>query len=100
MVEPVQKRPKLKVPYAPSSEGKGHYSVNTMEEKIVSEYAGYDFDRLDELEIFEFWLLLRDAVVYNCKQTEEGRDYLKKCWLAEQSEPDRDTLRKFFGKGG
>jgi hypothetical protein len=44
--------------------------------------------------------LLRDAVVYNCKQTEEGRDYLKKCWLAEQSEPDRDTLRKFFGKGG
>ena len=63
----------------------------------MSEYTGYDFDRLEDLSVFEFWLLLRDAVVYNCQQTEQGRDYLEKCWTAEQVSPDRSALREYFG---
>jgi hypothetical protein len=93
-----KKQPKLKVPYSPSAENKGHYEVNTIEEKIVSEYTGYNFERLEELSVFEFWLLLRDAVIYNCSQTKEGMEYLEKCWLADQTEPDRSTLKKYFGK--
>jgi len=93
-----QERPKLKVPYYPEKDNKGHFSVNTLEEKVVSAYSGYDLDRIEELEVTEFWLLLRDAVVYNCQQTEEGRDYLEKCWLTDQTEPDRDALRKYFKK--
>ena len=69
-----------------------------LDEKTVAEFTGYDFDRLNNLNVFEFWLLLRDAVVYNCQQTEEGRDYLEKCWVAEQTEPDRGSLRKYFQK--
>ena len=76
----------------------GHYTVSTIEEKIVRDYTGYDFDRLELLTVFEFWALLRDAFIYECKQTEQGRDYLEKCWLAEQTEPDRAALRKYFGK--
>jgi hypothetical protein len=72
--------------------------VNTLEEKIVSDYTGYDFDRLDGLTVFEFWLLLRDAVIYGCQQTDEGRKYLEKCWLADQTKPDRSALHKYFGK--
>ena len=94
----IQERPKLKVPYCPDKDNKGHYKTNTLEEKLVAEYAGYNFDRIEELEVTEYWLLLRDAVVYNCQQTEEGRDYLEKCWLADQTEPDRNALRKYFKK--
>jgi hypothetical protein len=53
---------------------------------------------MESLTVFEFWLLLRDAVIYNCQQTEEGRDYLERCWAAEQTEPDRKMLRQYFGK--
>lgn len=87
---------KLKIPYYPEDdeEDKGHYEINTIEEKIVSEYTGYNFDRLDELTIFEYWLLLRDAVIYNYMQTDEGKEYLENCWRMEQTEPDRRTLRE------
>ena len=93
-----KKQPKLKVPYCPDGDDKGHFEVRTLEEKAVSDYTGYNFDRLNDLDIFQFWLLLHDAAVYNCQQTQEGRDYLEKCWLAEQTEPDRAELRKRFKK--
>lgn len=94
-----RKEPKLNVPYAPSGESKGRYFVNALEEKMVSDFSGYDFDRIENLSIFEFWALLHDAVVYNCQQTEEGRKYLNACWLHSQTEPDRGALQKYFGKG-
>ncbi|AGK95410.1 hypothetical protein Clopa_0348 [Clostridium pasteurianum BC1] len=93
--------PKLKVPYYPEDDGdnEGHYKVNTVEEKIVSEYTGYDFDRLGQLNIFEFWLLLRDAIIYNNSQTKAGREYLENCWSIDKTEPDRESIRrKMSGK--
>ncbi|MDF2675585.1 MAG: hypothetical protein K0R09_3857 [Clostridiales bacterium] len=70
-----------------------------MEEKIVSEYTGYNFDRLEELNVFEFWLLLRDAIIYNNKQTKAGREHLENCWRIDQTEPDRKSIRrKLSGK--
>jgi len=53
---------------------------------------------LEELEVFEYWLLLRDAAIYNHMQTEEGRKYLDNCWRMEQTSPQRDALRKKFKK--
>lgn len=50
--------------------------------------------------MFEYWLLLRDAVIYNYMQTPEGIKYLEKCWRMEQTEPDRKALRKKFRGGG
>lgn len=94
-----KKGKKLTVPSCPDvMDSEGHYSVSTMEEKIVRDYTGFDFGQLESLTIFDFWLYLRDAVVFNCQQTEEGRDYLEKCWVAEQTEPDRKMLRHYFGK--
>jgi len=90
---------KLIVPSCPGDKGnEGHYSVSTLEEKIVRDYTGYDLDRIESLTVFEFWLYLRDAVIYNCNQTDSGKEYLEKCWAAEQREPDRSTLRKYFGR--
>jgi len=86
------------VPYYPDEGEDGRYEVNTIEEKIVSEYTGYNFDRIDELGVFEFWLLLRDAIIYRYMQTEEGRKYLDNCWRIEQTKPQREALRKKVGK--
>ena len=61
---------------------------------MVCKHTGYNFDRLDDLDIFEYWLLLRDAVVYNFMQTEEGREYLENCYRMGQTEPDRKALRE------
>ena len=92
---------KLTVPSCPSDKDtEGHYAVNLLEEKLVRDFTGYDFDRLEELTVFEFWLYLRDAVVYNLSQTEEGQKQLEKCWISEQTSPDRQSLRKYFHKHG
>jgi len=53
---------------------------------------------VSELCYYDYLLLLRDAVIYRCSQTESGRDYLEKCWILEQSAPDRRALRKFAGR--
>lgn len=50
-----------------------------------------------DLDILTYNTLLRDAFVLRLKETEEGRDYLEKCWRFQQVEPDRAALRKQFG---
>ncbi|MBU3153505.1 hypothetical protein KPL46_01100 [Clostridium estertheticum] len=69
-----------------------------MEEKTVSTYTGYDFDRLEDMCVFEYWLLLKNAIIYNYMQTEEGREYLDQCWIMEQTKPDRAKLREKYGR--
>lgn len=74
--------------------------MNYLEEKLVSEYTGFNFAQILELDVFEYQALLRDAVIYKYMQTEEGRDYLDRCWILEQTKPDRKRLREKFGKEG
>ena len=92
------KRPKLVIPHLPKEGDEGHYDIHSIEEKFVKDYSGHDFDRIEELNIFEYWLLLRDSVIWNHMQTEEGRKYLEDCWRMEQTTPDRKRLRDKFGK--
>lgn len=77
----------------------GHgYAVITFAEKLVCDYSGISFFQLEQLPVDEFRLLLRDAYVYQLDKTEKGREYLNKCWVLEQTEPDRGRLREVFGK--
>lgn len=102
MVRQREKWKKLKIPYYPSDndDDKGHYAVNTYEEKIICDYTGYTFKDIDDLVVFEYWLLLRDAVIFNNMQTEEGKEYLDNCWIMEQTQPDRKKIRETFKRGG
>jgi hypothetical protein len=70
-----------------------------LEEKLVCDYTGFNFAQIERLDVFEYWALLRDAVIYKYMQTEKGREYLERCWILEQTKPDRAKLRKRFGKG-
>ena len=96
MVKQRKNIPKLKIPSYDDGEDsdEGRYRVDTMEEKIICKYTGYDFDRLEDMEVFEYWHLLKDAVIYNRMQTEEGREYLEKCYRLEQTEPNRQAIRE------
>jgi hypothetical protein len=50
------------------------------------------------MEIFEYWLLLRDAVIYNYMQYDEGRKYLDNCYRMGETKPNREKLREQFKK--
>lgn len=46
----------------------------------------------------DFLVTFRDATIYNLMQTEEGNEYLEKCWNLEQTTPDRERLKNKFNK--
>lgn len=50
-----------------------------------------------ELDIFTYWALLHDAVVYGNAQTEEGRKWLHNAWRINQTEPEEEKLHKKYG---
>ena len=70
----------------------------TISEALIAEYTKLDFLKIKELPIDVYCLYMRDAFIYKQNQTESGREYLKKCWLLEQTTPDRKGLRENFGK--
>jgi hypothetical protein len=74
--------------------------LNYIEEKLVFDYTGFNFAQIDDLNVFEYWAMLRDAVIYKYMQTKEGQEYLDRCWTLEQTKPDRARLREKFGKVG
>jgi len=54
--------------------------------------------QIEDLGLIEYMVYLRDAVIYNCNQSEKGREYLENCWILEQKKPDRKMLREKFQK--
>lgn len=65
--------------------------------KLVCDYARISFLELESIRVDEFRALLRDAYIHSLQQTERGREYLEKCWVLEQTKPDRGKLRERFG---
>lgn len=55
---------------------------------------------IEKLSIDTYMFLMRDAFIYKQNQTKSGREYLEKCWIMEQTRPDREKLRNKFGKEG
>jgi hypothetical protein len=72
------------------------YTIQTLPDKLVCDYARISFFDLEDLPVDEFKFLLREAFIYKMNQTEAGREYLEKCWILEQTTPDRKKLRERF----
>lgn len=66
----------------------------------MAEYASVSILDTDEFDIFTFWAMLRDAIIFNRSQTKEGRKWLKNAWRIRQTEPETEKLRQKAGKGG
>lgn len=54
----------------------------------------------DDLDVFTFWGLLRDAVIFNHSHTKEGRKWLKNAWRIHQTEPESEKLHQKMREGG
>ncbi len=92
---------KLKCPYYPSDDEDNMdtgYIVESIGEKRVAEYLKISMLEVEELDLIEYLFFLREAVIYNCSQTEDGREYLRNANRLEQTSPDRKKLREKYGK--
>ena len=74
------------------------YEIYTTDEHLISEYSGLNFFQIGELDYLDFLILRRDAHINALSQTESGREYLEKAYYFEQTKPDRESLRRKFGK--
>lgn len=74
--------------------------INTTWEHLVAQYTGLNILQVEELDYIDYLMYRRDAFIYRMSQTEKGKEYLDNAWRLEQTKPDRDSLRKKFGKEG
>ena len=90
------------MPYYPR-EDKGQeipYTLETRPEKLVMDYCHINIYEVQEMEIDIYLFFLREAMIFENSQTDEGREYLQNCWRIEQTKPERQKLREKYGKGG
>ncbi len=81
-----------------SDEDVPYLLTETGDLKLVSDYTRMDFNQVIELDCVTYKILAKDAFVDKLGQTEEGREYLENCWILTQTKPDREKLRKKYGR--
>lgn len=62
------------------------------------DYTGLNLNEIQLMELDEYLFYMREAYIYSLNQTDKGREYLDNCWRIKQTRPDRQALRKKFGK--
>jgi len=72
------------------------YIIESIQEKRIAEYLQITMFDVENLDMIEYYFYLREAFIYNCMQTEEGREYLENAYRLEKTSPDRDELRNNF----
>lgn len=72
----------------------------TRGERLVIEYTGLNLFQIQELDLDIYLYYMREAFITESNKTEEGRKYLESCWRMTQTKPDREQLRKKYGKKG
>lgn len=73
------------------------YKIQTEYEHIVADYAGISLQAVRQLNLLDYMILRKDAVINLLSRTESGIEYLNEAWAHEQTAPDREALRKEFG---
>lgn len=63
---------------------------------MVQEYTGIDFIDQLELPVFEYWGYVHDAIIWNCNQSENGKQYLENAYNFAQTEADREGLSQLL----
>lgn len=74
------------------------YKLVSHREKIISKYCNISILDVEELDLVEYLFFYREAVIYNCMQTDDGIEYLKNAHRLQQTEPDREKLREKYNK--
>lgn len=82
----------------PDRAGGHKYNTPTWYKHLVAGYTGLNFHQIGQLNYLEFLQYRRDAFINWLSQSEPGQKYLDNAWRMEQTEPDRDALRRKFGR--
>lgn len=64
---------------------------------MVAEYANMPISDVMRLDVIDYLILRRDAVISAFSRTEKGVEYLNNAWDYEQTDIDRASLRRDFG---
>lgn len=64
----------------------------------MRDYTGLNFCEIDELNIIEYYIFLRDSFIYSKYKTEQGTEYLRDCKMLTETETDVKGLREIFGR--
>lgn len=75
------------------------YKLISHREKAIAKYCNISIFEVEDLDLVEYLFYYREAVIYNCMQTEDGIEYLQNSYRLQQSEPDREKLRNKFSSG-
>ena len=74
------------------------YIVESIGEKRVAEYLRISMLEVEDLDLIEYLFFKREAFIYNCSQTEKGREYLRNANRLEKTSPDRQKIREKLKK--
>ena len=80
------------------SKGGHKYNSPTWYKHLVAEYTGLNFLQIKQLNFIEYLVYRRDAFINMLNGSEAGQEYLRNAWRMEQTEPDRNALRRKFGR--
>lgn len=90
----------MQIPYYPVEEkAEPHFRCNTEKLKLVIDYTGLNINEVWDLNYFEYRGYLHDAFVWDRSGSETGREYLRKAYDYQQTEPDRTGLRRVLSGG-
>lgn len=65
--------------------------------RLVTQYTNMSQDKVLQLPHDLFLLNLKNAFIEDKLKTPEGREYLKKAYRLQQTEPDYEKLRQMKG---
>lgn len=88
------------MPYAPTppeEDIRHNFNIDTQYVHMVAEYANMPISDVMRLDVIDFLILRRDAVISAFSRTEKGVEYLNNAWDYEQTDIDRASLRRDFG---
>lgn len=86
------------LPYYPDKND-NFFKTETSWERLVADYAGISLFDVEKLDYYEYLVLRRDAFITALNGTSAGREYLENAHRLTVTEPDREGLRRHFGKG-
>lgn len=66
----------------------------------MHDYSGLNFFEIQNLDYIDYLTLRRDAFITKMNQSEKGQEYLDNAYRLEETKPNREKLRKNFGKEG
>ena len=91
---------RLALPYYPGGNDNINFEIVSYWDKIVADYMNISLYEVEEMDIYDYLLIRRDAFIQLASRTEAGQKYLENAWRLTQTKPDRARLRKNFGKEG